>query len=131
MKFQSTRELKSSALSAAQVIKQGLAGDGGLFVPEEIPTLTFEEIDTNRYPCFPLVLQAAKMGDNYPCALSAANEEAVKMFLQGRIRFTDIYGYLADCLDLNLLKGDGYDVLKEVDRAARSRAISRFSAKNA
>ena len=71
------------------------------------------------------------MGDNYPCALSAANEEAVKMFLQGRIRFTDIYGYLADCLDLNLLKGDGYDVLKEVDRAARSRAISRFSAKNA
>ena len=57
--------------------------------------LTFEEIDTKRYPCFPLVLQAAQMGDNYPCALSAANEEAVKMFLQGRIRFTDIYGYLA------------------------------------
>ncbi|MBR7136099.1 MAG: 1-deoxy-D-xylulose-5-phosphate reductoisomerase [Clostridia bacterium] len=93
--------------------------------------LTFEEIDTKRYPCFPLVLQAAQMGDNYPCALSAANEEAVKMFLQGRIRFTDIYGYLADCLDSNVLKGDGYDVLKEVDRAARSRAISRFSAKNA
>ena len=44
MKFQSTRETTSSHLSAAQVIKQGLASDGGLFVPESIPTLTKEEI---------------------------------------------------------------------------------------
>ncbi len=44
MKFQSTREQVSSHLSAAQVIKQGLASDGGLFVPESIPTLTEEEI---------------------------------------------------------------------------------------
>ena len=46
MKFQSTREQVSSHLSAAEVIKQGLAGDGGLFVPESIPTLTEDEIRT-------------------------------------------------------------------------------------
>ena len=44
MKFQSTRDLKAEKLSAAQVIKQGLAADGGLFVPETMPTLTEEEI---------------------------------------------------------------------------------------
>ena len=44
MKFQSTRDLKAEKLSAAQIIKQGLAADGGLFVPESIPTLTFDEI---------------------------------------------------------------------------------------
>ena len=44
MKFQSTRETVSSHLSAAQVIKQGLANDGGLFVPESIPALTADEI---------------------------------------------------------------------------------------
>ena len=44
MKFQSTRETTSSHLSAARVIKQGLAADGGLFVPESIPALTSEEI---------------------------------------------------------------------------------------
>ena len=44
MKFQSTREQVSSHLSAAEVIKQGLAGDGGLFVPESIPALTEDEI---------------------------------------------------------------------------------------
>ena len=31
-------------MTAAQVIKQGLADDGGLFVPESIPTLTLQEI---------------------------------------------------------------------------------------
>ncbi|MBE6629265.1 MAG: threonine synthase [Ruminococcaceae bacterium] len=46
MKFQSTRDESAAKFSAAQVIKQGLAADGGLFVPEEIPTLTADEILT-------------------------------------------------------------------------------------
>ena len=45
MKFQSTRDLGKAKLSAAEVIKQGLAADGGLFVPEAIPTLTKADID--------------------------------------------------------------------------------------
>ncbi len=45
MNFQSTRDQSAAAFSAAQVIKQGLAADGGLFVPTSIPTLDFEEIE--------------------------------------------------------------------------------------
>ncbi len=45
MNFQSTRDKSAAKFSAAQVIKQGLAADGGLFVPESIPTLTAEEIE--------------------------------------------------------------------------------------
>ena len=45
MNFQSTRDVNAAKYSAAQVIKQGLAADGGLFVPESIPTLTFDEIE--------------------------------------------------------------------------------------
>ena len=37
MKFQSTRDPSEAKFSAAEVIKQGLAADGGLFVPEAIP----------------------------------------------------------------------------------------------
>ena len=44
MKFQSTRDQNAEKLSAAQVIKQGLAKDGGLFVPETMPSLTEQEI---------------------------------------------------------------------------------------
>ncbi len=45
MNYQSTRDLSEKKYSAAQIIKQGLAEDGGLFVPESIPTLTNNEID--------------------------------------------------------------------------------------
>ena len=44
MKFFSTRDCGQTTYSAAQVIKQGLADDGGLFVPESIPTLTEADI---------------------------------------------------------------------------------------
>ncbi len=44
MDFQSTRDKNSIKYTAAQVIKQGLADDGGLFVPTEIPQLSKEEI---------------------------------------------------------------------------------------
>lgn len=40
MKFISTRDPKKNAVSAAYAIKEGLAPDGGLFVPTEIPKLT-------------------------------------------------------------------------------------------
>lgn len=45
MKFQSTRDASAAKYSAAQVIKQGLAADGGLFVPESIPQLTKADIE--------------------------------------------------------------------------------------
>ncbi len=44
MNFISTRDKNSTKYTASQVIKQGLANDGGLFVPTEIPQLTKEEI---------------------------------------------------------------------------------------
>ena len=53
MKFQSTRDAGAAKFSAAQVIKQGLAADGGLFVPESIPTLTADEIEALRTADYP------------------------------------------------------------------------------
>ncbi len=45
MKYTSTRQAtKDNAVSAADAIKRGLAPDGGLFMPTELPTLTTEEI---------------------------------------------------------------------------------------
>ena len=44
MQYFSTRDQQQSKYDSAQVIKKGLAADGGLFVPESIPSLTKEEI---------------------------------------------------------------------------------------
>ncbi len=44
MNYKSTRSLKSESVSAAVAIKNGLAPDGGLYMPEVIPTLTYEDL---------------------------------------------------------------------------------------
>lgn len=53
--------------------------------------LSFEEIDHQRFPCFKLVLDTAKFGGNYPAVVNGANEQAVKLFLDGKISYNDIY----------------------------------------
>ena len=47
MNYTSTRS-KIKPISSAEAILQGLATDGGLFVPEKIPKVTLEEIDKLR-----------------------------------------------------------------------------------
>lgn len=56
----------------------------------EFPDLTFHEVDRRRYPCFELVLEAARTGGSAPTVLNAANEVAVGAFLAGQIPFTRI-----------------------------------------
>ena len=45
MMYYSTRDKEQTKFNSAQVIKQGLATDGGLFVPDEIPSISKEDIE--------------------------------------------------------------------------------------
>ena len=67
--------------------------------PLRYPSLTFQELDSERYPCFALAVEAGRKGGTYPAVLSAADEEAVHLFLAGRIGFSDIHGTVASVLD--------------------------------
>src|SRR6266568_4341175 len=55
----------------------------------EVARLNFETLDIARFPCFRLALEAAKRGGTYPCVLVGADEEAVALFLNGKIRLVD------------------------------------------
>ncbi len=59
MLYQSTRDPAHKKYSAAEVIKMGLAPDGGLFIPESIPALTAEEISALCADTYPV--RAAKI----------------------------------------------------------------------
>ena len=51
MNYTSTRSTASASVSAAEAIKNGLAPDGGLYMPASLPTLTLEEVETlSRLP---------------------------------------------------------------------------------
>ena len=53
-------------------------------------TLHFEEPDAAHVPCLGLAFEAFRQGGNIPCLLNAANEVAVRAFLDERIGFTEI-----------------------------------------
>ena len=90
-------------------------------------SLDFLSLDDNRYPCFSVVMEAARRGGVYPCAVSCANEVAVEYFLQGKIKFSKIQDVLRYVLD-NITPMDvTYDNLVGVDKLAKSLAISRLS----
>ncbi len=57
---------------------------------EKYASLTFEAPDVNAFPCLSLAFSCIKKGGNYPCALNAANEYAVKYFLERKIKFYQI-----------------------------------------
>jgi 1-deoxy-D-xylulose-5-phosphate reductoisomerase len=56
----------------------------------DVARLDFESLEITRFPCFRLAMEAAKRGGTYPCVLVGADEEAVALFLEGKIRFLDI-----------------------------------------
>jgi 1-deoxy-D-xylulose-5-phosphate reductoisomerase len=62
-------------------------------------TLTFEEPDLDRFPCLAYAFDALKAGGSMPAVLSAANEVAVKYFLEEKIGYTDIARVIRATMD--------------------------------
>ncbi|GAC1348498.1 MAG: 1-deoxy-D-xylulose-5-phosphate reductoisomerase [Ktedonobacteraceae bacterium] len=56
----------------------------------DVARLNFEALDMARFPCFRLALAAARRGGTYPCVLVGADEEAVALFLNGKISLLGI-----------------------------------------
>lgn len=56
----------------------------------EIGRLTFEPVDTQKFPALQFAREALAAGGSMPAVLNAANEVAVAAFIQGRIGFLDI-----------------------------------------
>ena len=56
----------------------------------KIVKLEFAKPDHNRFPCLDLAYHALELGGTAPAVLSSADEEAVMMFLNGKITFDKI-----------------------------------------
>ena len=56
-----------------------------------LSALSFSTPDMVNFPILPLAFTAGNTGGTLPCVFNAANEEAVYAFLQGKIRYLDIF----------------------------------------
>lgn len=92
---------------------------------KEGASLTFEEPDTKVFKTINLAKEACAMGGSYPAALNGANEALVQMFLEEKIRFTDIQNTLEKVLNDHIPQYNlDLEGIIEADRQARRIAIS-------
>ena len=86
----------------------------------DIGTLTFERPDTDTFRCLPICIEAVKRGGLAPAAVNGANEEAVALFLSGKIKFLQIAELAEKALNsVNNKKEYTIEDVFEADKAAR------------
>lgn len=94
-------------------------------------TLTFEEPDENRFPCITFGKYALNRKGNAACVINAANEIAVKAFLDGRIKFLDIYNTIENTLQqASFIQSPTYEDYVESNNEARAIASNIVSSLN-
>ena len=82
--------------------------------------LTFDAIDETAFPCFALAQQAAQTGGTACTAMNAANEEAVGLFLQDKIKFGEIYERVCEAVErLGTREARSLDDIQAADEEAR------------
>lgn len=92
--------------------------------------LSFEEPNREIFKGIDLAYRAGKEGHTMPTVLNAANEVAVDLFLNGKIRFLDIYSIIEEAMDthqiINLDNEAALELIKEIDKETRIRVKEKW-----
>src|SRR3989338_150180 len=100
--------------------------DSGIKGPDfsKIKTLNFYRPDFEKFPCMGLAYEAGKKAGTYPCVLNASNETAVREFIKGTIRFTDIPRIIEKVMDSHRgVKNPNLDDILDADKQARANTL--------
>lgn len=82
--------------------------------------LNFEKPDTEKFPCLKYAYEAGKLGGTMPCAVNAANEIAVKGFLDGKIGFMDIPRLIKETMDKHKnINNPELDEILDIDKKVK------------
>jgi 1-deoxy-D-xylulose-5-phosphate reductoisomerase len=86
--------------------------------------LTFEQPDHDKFPCLELARQAGRIGGTMPVVLNAANEMAVRQFLNNEIKFTDIPRLIEQAMQAHdVIHDAGVETLIEIDAKIRKECL--------
>ncbi len=99
----------------------------------EIGSLTFQPVDTQRFPAITLARQAYSEGGAMPAILNAVNEVAVHAFLQEKIAFTEIVGTVATIMEQMHIWGmkASLEGILQADKEARQYAHEAIAKRSA
>ncbi len=89
----------------------------------DIGSLTFNRPDTEAFPLLSLAFEAVERGGVVPAAMNSADEEAVSLFIDGKIGFTDISYLVAEAAKRakgrDIIPSPSLDDIDEADAEAR------------
>ena len=80
--------------------------DGERLDFHKLKEITFEDPDMDTFLGLPMAIDAAGKGGSMPTVFNAANELAVKKFLQEKIGFLDIYDIIEQSMDRHKVIAD-------------------------
>ena len=80
--------------------------DGERLDFHKLKEITFEDPDMDTFLGLPMAIDAARKGGSMPTVFNAANELAVKKFLQEKIGFLDIYDIIEQSMDRHKVIAD-------------------------
>ena len=97
------------------------------FDPVALSPLTFEHVRLDDFPALRLGIEAGRASGAAPAVFNAANEQAVEIFLKGKMKFGEIPRAISAALDeLGKSPADSRDALQAADAAARAFVRERF-----
>ena len=92
----------------------------------KIGNLSFYEPDLDTFGCLKICQSAIKLSGITPCAVNAANEVAVALFLQDKIGFLDIEEIAQNAYEKYRGEYTEIEQLLEVDAAARREVRAKY-----
>jgi 1-deoxy-D-xylulose-5-phosphate reductoisomerase len=86
----------------------------------DVGNLSFKEPDLEKFPCLAMAYDAGIKGGTLPAVMNAANEIAVKYFLQDKIGFLDIPRIIMEAMEKHqIIKNPSLDVILDVDKKVK------------
>ena len=94
----------------------------------KVGNLTFEAPDREVFKGLDLAYKAGRIGKSMPTVLNAANEIAVDLFLNKKIKFLDIYKIIEKAMDNHEVEEiDNLDSILRIDQATRKWVYDNYS----
>ena len=93
----------------------------------DIGGLTFARADEDTFVCLAAAKRAIALGGNAPCAVNCANEAAVRLFLEDKIKFLDIGEAVSSVMEhIRFIKDPSLEDIFDTQKAAEEYVTAEF-----
>lgn len=93
-----------------------------------VSSLSFKKMDYERYPLLKIAYEVGKQGGLKPTIFNASNEEAVKLFIEKKIKFLDIETIIIDAISsFENINSPSLDQILEIDLKVREYVNNKYN----